>query len=191
MTTVLNRASADGSGQIFSDSGSVIVDADGAVLSFAAATATAIEVHHAIRLSSGLIHAAMPSWLLDRLRVPDQQVLASERSDTTFTVAVDAASGIGTGISAHDRARTLRLLADESTVAKDLVRPGHVLPVRCDDNGFRARRRCWELAVDLVVARGFPPAAVATHLVNDNGDLLDADAAVTFAVDYGLEIYVL
>jgi 3,4-dihydroxy 2-butanone 4-phosphate synthase len=189
MTTMLTRATADPAAQIFSDGATVIVDAEGAVLSFPAATATAIELHHAIRLSSGLIHAAMPSWLLDRLRVPDQPVFASERSDATFTVAVDAASGIGTGISAHDRARTLRVLADRATVADDLLRPGHVLPVRCDDGGFRARRRCWELAVDLVAAGGLPPVAVVARLVDDNGDVLDADAALAFAVDHGLPVH--
>ncbi|OBC06554.1 MULTISPECIES: 3,4-dihydroxy-2-butanone-4-phosphate synthase [unclassified Gordonia (in: high G+C Gram-positive bacteria)] len=188
MTTMLTRA-VDPAAEIFSGGATVIVDDDGAVLSFPAAAATAVELHHAIRLSSGLIHAAMPSFLLDRLRVPDQPVLASERSDATFTVAVDAASGIGTGISAHDRARTLQVLADQATVADDLVRPGHVLPVRCDDGGFRARRRCWELAVDLVVAEGFPPVAVVARLVDDIGDVLDADAALAFAVDHGLQVH--
>ena len=128
----------------------------------------------------------MPSFLLDKLRIPDQPVLSSENCGSSFTVAVDAADGIGTGISAHDRAHTLRVLADGKSVADDLVRPGHVLPIRCDDGGFRARRRCWELAVDLVTAAGHPPVAVAARLADDAGESLDETSAVAFALSHGL-----
>jgi len=106
-----------------------VLDEAGAVLAFPAATATTGQLHFAIRYSSGLIHAAMPTSRLDELRVPDQPVLTSENSGTSFTVAVDATAGIGTGISAQDRAHTMRVLADPQTVADDLIRPGHVLPV--------------------------------------------------------------
>lgn len=122
----------------------------------------------------------MPSSLLDRLRIPDQQVLAAEHNQNGFTVAVDAATGIGTGISAGDRARTMRVLADPGTVAGDLIRPGHVLPVRCSDGGYAHRRRVWELAVDLVRAAGHAPVAMACRLVGDDGDVLSSDAALEF-----------
>ena len=132
----------------------ILLDEAGAVLAFPAVTATARQLHFAIRYSSGLIHAAMPGSRLDHLRVPDQPVLTSENSGTSFTVSVDATSGIGTGISAHDRAHTMRVLADPLTAADDLTRPGHVLPIRCADGGFAERARVWELAVDLVSAAG-------------------------------------
>ena len=90
----------------------ILLDEAGAVLVFPAATATWRQLHFAIRYSSGLIHAAMPTSRLDQLRVPDQPVLASENSGTSFTVSVDATTGIGTGISAYDRAHTMRVLAD-------------------------------------------------------------------------------
>lgn len=166
--------------------GLVLLDPEGAVLVFPAATATAAQLAFAIRHSSGLIHAAMPSFLLDKLRIPDQPVLAAENSGSSFTIAVDASDGIGTGISAHDRAHTLRVLADAGSVADDLVRPGHVLPIRCDDGGFQARRRCWELAVDLVTSAGHTPVAVAARLVDDAGDVLDEMSAVAFALGHGL-----
>jgi 3,4-dihydroxy 2-butanone 4-phosphate synthase len=145
-------------------------------------------MHLAIRYSSGLIHAAMPTSRLDQLRVPDQSVLTSENSQTSFTVSVDAATGIGTGISAHDRAHTMRVLADPGTVTDDLTRPGHVLPIRCADGGFAERARVWELAVDLVSAAGHSPIAVVCRLVNDSGDLLDDLAANAFALCHDLPL---
>ncbi|MGE2716829.1 3,4-dihydroxy-2-butanone-4-phosphate synthase [Mycolicibacterium litorale] len=166
----------------------LLLDEAGAVLAFPAATATTAQLHFAIRHSSGLIHAAMPSALLDALRVPDQQVLDAEASGTGFTVAVDAAAGIGTGISARDRAHTMRVLADPRTVAADLIRPGHVLPIRCADGGHAARPRVWELACDLVAAAGHPPVAVVCRLVSDSGDLLTGAAAESFAAAYDLPI---
>lgn len=155
---------------------------------FAADVATTAQLAFAIRHSSGLVHAAMPSFLLDKLRIPDQPVFASEDSRLSFTVAVDAANGIGTGISAHDRARTLRVLADGSSVPDDLVRPGHVMPVRCDDGGYRSRRRCWELAVEQVTAQGHAPVAVAVRLVDESGDILDPAAAFSFGVTHGISV---
>src|SRR3954469_2228756 len=76
----------------------IVLDEAGAVLAFPAATASSGQLHFAIRYSSGLIHAAMPTSRLDELRVPDQPVLTSENSGTSFTVSVDATTGIGTGI---------------------------------------------------------------------------------------------
>ncbi|MGE2834037.1 3,4-dihydroxy-2-butanone-4-phosphate synthase [Mycobacterium sp. SMC-4] len=160
----------------------------GAVLVQPAATVTAASLHFAIRHSSGLIHAAMPSADLDRLRIPDQPVLSIEDRGTGFTVAVDAAAGIGTGISAADRAHTLRVLADPGTAPADLIRPGHVLPIRCSDDGYAGRRRVWELAVDFVRAAGHAPVAMACRLVDDDGDILTRDAAVEFGFTHRIAI---
>ncbi len=159
----------------------ILSDTAGAVLVQPAATVTAATLHFAIRHSSGLIHAAMPSSELDRLRIPDQQVLAAENSGTGFTVAVDAATGIGTGISAADRAHTLRLLAAKSTRPGDLIRPGHVLPIRCSDGGYATRPRIWELAVDLIQAAGHRPVAMVCTLLDDDGETLGEHAAARFA----------
>jgi 3,4-dihydroxy 2-butanone 4-phosphate synthase len=166
----------------------VFLDEGGALLAFPAATATTAQLHFAISHSSGLVHAAMPSSLLDHLRIPDQQVLASENSGASFTVAVDAVSGIGTGISARDRAHTMRVLADAGTAADDLTRPGHVLPVRCSDGGFAQRPRPWELAVDLCTAAGHPPVVVMCRLVDDAGEILDGLAATLFALNHHLAL---
>jgi 3,4-dihydroxy 2-butanone 4-phosphate synthase/GTP cyclohydrolase II len=166
----------------------VFLDEDGALLAFPAATATTAQLHFAVSHSSGIVHAAMPSSLLDNLRVPDQPVLASEDNGTSFTVAVDAASGIGTGISARDRAHTLRVLADPATGADDLTRPGHVLPVRCADGGFAERARPWECAVDLTRAAGHSPVTVMCRLVDDAGEVLDGLTATLFALNHQLAL---
>jgi 3,4-dihydroxy 2-butanone 4-phosphate synthase len=166
----------------------ILLDERGAVLAFPAATATSTQLHFAIRHSAGLIHAAMPSARLDQLQIPDQWVLPSENSGAGFTVAVDAAEGITTGISARDRAHTLRVLADPATVPADLIRPGHVMPIRCADRGFAVRERPWELAVDLVAAAGHPPIAVACRLVTDEGDTVDDDHADAFAYRHDLPV---
>lgn len=169
--------------------GSVILpDAAGAVLAQPADAVSAASMHFAIRHSSGLIHAAMPGADLDRLRIPDQQVLAAEDSGTGFTVAVDAASGIGTGISAADRARTLRVLAARGSTPDDLIRPGHVLPIRCHDGGYPARPRVWELAVGLVRSAGHRPVAMVCRLVGDDGDVLSTAAAAEFAVAHQIPL---
>lgn len=159
----------------------VLLDDTSAVLAFPAATATATRMHFAIRHSCGFIHAATPTSMLDRLRVPDQPILASHHSGNAFTAAVDAATGIGTGISAHDRARTVRVLADPHTAPDDLVRPGHVLPIRCADGGFSERRRVWELAGDLTARAGHPPVAVVCRLVRDDGEARTGADAVSWA----------
>jgi 3,4-dihydroxy 2-butanone 4-phosphate synthase len=167
----------------------VLLDGAGAVLAFPAATATASQLHFAIRYSSGLIHAAMPTSRLDQLRVPVQPVLASEDSGTSFTVSVDATTGIGTGISAQDRAHTMRVLADPRAVPDDLTRPGHVLPIRCADGGFAERPRSSELAVDLVSSAGHPPVAVVCRLLDDeSGDPLDEVSATVFALCHDLPL---
>jgi 3,4-dihydroxy 2-butanone 4-phosphate synthase len=168
----------------------VLLDHGGALLAFPAATATMAQLHFAIRYSSGLVHAAMPSARLAHLRIPDQWRMPSEDSGTGFTVAVDAAEGITTGISAGDRAHTLRVLADPQTVPDDLIRPGHVMPIRCADGGFGEAPRPWELAVDLTVAAGHAPVAVACRLIGEDGDTMNGDAAQLFAEYHGLPLCV-
>ena len=167
----------------------ILLDEAGAILVFPAATATSRQLHFAIRYSSGLIHAAVLTSRLDDLRVPYQPVLASEKSVTSFTVSVDATTGIGTGISAHDWAHTMRVLADPDAAPNDLTWPGHVLPIRCADGGFAERARPWELAVDLVSGAGHPPVAVVCLLIDDeSGDPLDEVAAAVFALCHDLPL---
>ncbi|GAB92010.1 3,4-dihydroxy-2-butanone-4-phosphate synthase [Gordonia rhizosphera] len=165
----------------------ILLDSDGAVLTFPAQLATAEAVHFAVRYSSGLIHAAVPSARLDELRIPDQPALASEHSGIPFTVAVDAV-GVGTGISGTDRAATLRTLAAADTTYRDLRRPGHVIPIRCR-TGFDDPT-IWDTCIDVVSAMGYRPVAVACRLVTELGETRNDHDARQFASEHELAISV-
>ncbi|WP_167735445.1 3,4-dihydroxy-2-butanone-4-phosphate synthase [Rhodococcus sp. 1R11] len=163
----------------------IFVDQHGdGVLFFAGSRSTISLLHFAIRHSTGLILALLRHNRLDNLRIPDQPVFASEQSTLKFTVAVDAATGVTTGISAHDRALTLRTLADPTSTPASVTRPGHVLPVRCEgtdqDSDFAK-------ALDLVArADSRCLAAGACHLVADSGETLRGSSLSAFARTHDL-----
>jgi 3,4-dihydroxy 2-butanone 4-phosphate synthase/GTP cyclohydrolase II len=103
---------------------------------------------------------------------------------------VDAADGIGTGISAADRARTIRLLADPTAVARDFNRPGHVVPLRAKEGGVLRRPGHTEAAVDLAGMAGLHPAGVLCEIVSqkDDGDMARRDELEVFAEEHGLAL---
>lgn len=162
----------------------VVVDEAYAILAFAGRTASVAQLDFAVRHSSGLIFALLSSARLDQLRVPNQQVLPSEQGTVEITVAVDAARDIGTGISARDRAQTLRVLADPATRPHDLVRPGHILPIRCLTQG--APSHIWDRILAFMITSFGESVAGACHLVADSGELLCADAAIHLAATHDL-----
>jgi 3,4-dihydroxy 2-butanone 4-phosphate synthase/GTP cyclohydrolase II len=90
---------------------------------------------------------------------------------TAYTVTVDAADRLTTGISASDRAHTLRVLADPATRPEGLTRPGHILPLRADDGGVRARDGHTEAAVDLLKLAGLTPVGAISEIVGDDGEM--------------------
>ncbi|WP_415972443.1 3,4-dihydroxy-2-butanone-4-phosphate synthase [Rhodococcus sp. 077-4] len=154
------------------------------VLFFAGSRSTVSLLHFAIRHSTGLILALLRHDRLDQLRIPDQPVFASEQSALNFTVAVDAATGVTTGISAHDRALTLRTLADPTSTPASVTRPGHVLPVRCEGTN---RDSDFSRALDLVArADSRSLAAGACHLVADSGETLRGSSLSAFARTHDL-----
>lgn len=138
----------------------------------AAQSATSQWVGWAIRNTSGYLCAPMPRWLADRLELP---LMVSKNEDpfrTAYTVTVDAATGVSTGISASDRAHTLRVLADPTSQVDDLIRPGHVVPLRARDGGVLERTGHTEAAVDLCRLAGLEPVGALAELVNDEGEML-------------------
>ncbi|MFP5334710.1 MAG: bifunctional 3,4-dihydroxy-2-butanone-4-phosphate synthase/GTP cyclohydrolase II [Actinomycetes bacterium] len=139
-----------------------------------------------VRWTSGLVCVPMTGPALDRLGLPLMVERNEESLRTAYTVTVDARTGITTGISAADRARTARLLADPSSTAHDLVRPGHLLPLRARDGGVLERRGHTEAAVDLVRLAGREPAGVLAELVHDDGSMMRAVASRAFADEHGL-----
>jgi len=139
---------------------------DEADLIFAAAHATSELVSFVVRHTSGFLCAAVTDDDADRLDLPPMHHVNEDRHGTAYAVSVDARRGTGTGISAHDRAATLRLLAATDTVAADLTRPGHVVPLRARHGGVLARRGHTEAAVDLMRIAGLTPVAGLCELVS-------------------------
>ncbi|MBV9126546.1 MAG: 3,4-dihydroxy-2-butanone-4-phosphate synthase, partial [Verrucomicrobia bacterium] len=139
----------------------------------AAELATPELIAFMIRYTSAVICVPMVGADLDRLELPLMLPTQanSDRMRTAFTVTVDAAAGVSTGISAADRARTIRVLADPATRATDLTRPGHVFPLRYRDGGVLRRAGHTEAAVDLARLAGLRPAGVLAEIVNDDGTM--------------------
>jgi len=157
-------------------------------LILAAATATPAQIGFAVRHSSGLLCAPMSAARADALQLP---LMVRENADplrTAYTVSVDAAEGVTTGISATDRARTLRVLAGEDTVPTDLIRPGHVLPLRAKDGGVLERRGHTEAAVDLTRLAGLPAVGMIVELVHDDGEMMRGPALRDFADAHDLRM---
>jgi 3,4-dihydroxy 2-butanone 4-phosphate synthase/GTP cyclohydrolase II len=139
-----------------------------------------------VRHSSGLVCLPMTGAALDRLDIPPMVQQNEDRMQTAFAVSVDAKSGVSTGISARDRAHTARLLADPATTVGDLVRPGHVLPLRARDGGVLVRPGHTEAAVDLAQLAGREPAGVIAELVEDDGSMRRAASCRAFADEHHL-----
>lgn len=138
----------------------------------AAATSTPEWVAWTIRQTSGLLCAPMTGDLVQRLSLPQMVRDNQDPRSTAYTVSVDARVGVTTGISATDRCRTLQTLADSRTEATDLVRPGHVFPLRARSAGVLERRGHTEAAVDLCRLAGLAPVAAIAELVDDNGAMM-------------------
>jgi len=130
----------------------------------------------------------LPGAELDRLQLPLMTQQNRERMRTAYTISVDAADGVSTGISAADRARTIRLLANPQTQPDELVRPGHVFPLRYREGGVLRRAGHTEAAVDLVRLAGLQPAGVLAQVVNDDGTMARLPQLVKFAKKHKLKL---
>ena len=155
---------------------------------FAAEKATPRNVSFMVRYTSGVVCVPMEGGDLDRLHLPLMTQQNAERMRTAYTISVDAARGVSTGISAADRAHTIRLLANPQTRPDDLVRPGHVFPLRYREGGVLRRAGHTEAGVDLARIAGLHPAAVIAEVVNDNGTMARLPALLKFARQHRLKI---
>jgi 3,4-dihydroxy 2-butanone 4-phosphate synthase/GTP cyclohydrolase II len=138
---------------------------------FAAAMATPELLAFTIRYTSGVICMPMREAELDRLQLPQMTAHNTEPHRTAFTLSVDSRDGVSTGISAADRATTISKLVDPATTPMDLVRPGHVFPLRYTEGGVLRRAGHTEAAVDLARLAGLPEAGVLCEVVNDDGTM--------------------
>ncbi len=168
----------------------VVVDAedreDEGDLVFAASKATPDLLGFTIRWTSGVVCVAVEGEVLDRLAIPLMTPHNRERMRTAYTISVDARNGITTGISAADRARTVRVLVDSATEPYELVQPGHVFPLRSRPDGVLVRPGHTEASVDLARLAGLTPAGVIAEIVNDDGSMKRGQDLRDFADGHGL-----
>ena len=136
-------------------------------LIFASELATPELVAFMVRYTSGYICVAVTEADADRLDLPPMFRVNQDRHGTAYTVTVDAREGITTGISASDRATTIRTLAAADTTAHDLTRPGHIVPLRAKDGGVLRRPGHTEAAVDLAVLAGLRPSGALCEIVSE------------------------
>ena len=141
-----------------------------------------------IRHTSGYLCAPMPNAIADRLELPPMVERNEDVRGTAYTISVDAADRVSTGISAADRAHTLRVLADPASTPDQLIRPGHVIPLRAVDGGVRERAGHTEAAVDLMRLAGLEPVAVIGELVEDGGDMMRLPGLIELGAREGLPV---
>jgi len=159
-------------------------------LIFAAELATPELVAFTVRHSSGLICVPMTGQDCDRLGLPPMFHSNQDRKGTAYTVSVDAKDGVTTGISASDRALTMRVLADADTNSEDLTRPGHVLPLRSREGGVLVRPGHTEAAIDLLVLAGLRPVAGICEVVSsiDVGEMARLPELTIFAKEHDMAL---
>jgi 3,4-dihydroxy 2-butanone 4-phosphate synthase / GTP cyclohydrolase II len=157
-------------------------------LIMAAQHATSEAVAFMIRYTSGIICVPMEEQQLARLELPQMVPVNDEGQRTAFTVSVDARAGTTTGVSSADRAATICALADESSVAADFVRPGHIFPLRSRRGGVLVRAGHTEAAVDLCRLAGLKPVGVLCEVMNEDGSMARRPQLQEFARRHQLKI---
>ncbi|SEB37678.1 3,4-dihydroxy 2-butanone 4-phosphate synthase / GTP cyclohydrolase II [Paramicrobacterium humi] len=125
-----------------------------------------------IRHTSGYICAPMTNEIADRLQLPLMVTESEDPRGTAYTISVDASDRVSTGISAADRAHTLRTLGDPASTPASIIRPGHVLPLRAVDGGVRERNGHTEAAVDLMKLAGLSPVGAICEVTRDDGEMM-------------------
>lgn len=141
-----------------------------------------------VRYTSGIICLSMTGKRLDELQIPQMVSQNTESYRTAFTVSVDYRHGTTTGVSATDRAATIKALVSATTKPDDLCRPGHIFPLRYREGGVLVRAGHTEAAVDLSTMAGLSPAGVLCELVNDDGSMARIPELYKFAKEHGIRI---
>ncbi len=158
-------------------------------LVMAAEHVTPEAINFMARFGRGLVCVPTTSERLQQLGVERMVVQNRETFKTDFQVSVDASIGISTGISAADRARTIQVMAEPTTVPSDLVQPGHVFPLRAKPGGVLRRAGHTEAAVDLAVLAGCRPIAVICEIMNDDGSMARLPQLTRFAKKHRLRLF--
>lgn len=149
---------------------------------------TADDVNFMATHGRGLICAPITQNIAQKLDLPLMVPTGSDHHGTAFTVTVDAAHGISTGISSSDRAKTLQLLAHKTTSPNDFVRPGHIFPLIAKDGGVLVREGHTEAAVDLCEMAGLTGAGVICEILNEDGSCARVPSLLEMAKRFNLKI---
>ena len=158
-------------------------------LVMAADCITTEAVNFMITKGKGLLCVPMREEALKRLDIPLMTRHNTDRHGTKFTITVDAAIGTTTGISAPERAVTIKNLADPNSHAKDFIRPGHIFPLLAEKGGVLKRAGHTEASVDLAEMAGRAPVAAICEIIRDDGEMARLDDLIPFAKEHGLKIF--
>lgn len=157
-------------------------------LVMAATFVTPEHINFMARYGRGIICVPMDTKRLDELRLHPMVSPSEDPMKTAWTISVDAKDGVTTGISAHDRARTIQVLINPETRAEQLTRPGHIFPLRAKEGGVLRRAGHTEAAVDLARMAGVSPAGVICEIMSDDGTMARTPQLFEFAVQHTLKI---
>lgn len=155
---------------------------------FAAETMTVPQMALTIRHGSGIVCLCLTEERLEQLDLPMMVQNNTSSYGTGFTVTIEAAQGVTTGVSATDRLTTIRTAIADNAKPEDLNRPGHVFPLRGRAGGVLTRGGHTEATIDLVTLAGFKPAGVLCELTNDDGSMAHAPEAVVFAKQHNMPV---
>ncbi len=157
-------------------------------LVMAAARVRPEDINFMARFGRGLICLTLTRSRCEQLRLPLMVGETDRRQTTNFTVSIEAAEGVTTGISAHDRARTIRAAVAPDARPEDLRQPGHIFPLMAQPGGVLNRAGHTEAGCDLARLAGFEPAAVIVEILNEDGSMARRDDLVAFAREHGLRM---
>jgi len=157
-------------------------------LTIAAEKVTSEAINFMAKHARGLICLSLSAEICDALHLPQMSSRNTSRFGTAFTESIEAAEGVTTGISAADRAHTIRVAIDPSSKSTDLVRPGHVFPLRAREGGVLVRAGQTEAAVDLARLAGFRPGGVICEIMNDDGSMARVPHLREFCARHGLKM---
>jgi 3,4-dihydroxy 2-butanone 4-phosphate synthase / GTP cyclohydrolase II len=157
-------------------------------LVIAAEHATPDAINFMARYGRGLICLTLTRERCERLQLPPMTSRNGTKHGTAFTVSIEAATGVTTGISAADRARTVQAAVARHAKASDLVQPGHVFPLQAQDGGVLMRAGHTEAGCDLAAMAGLVPAAVICEIMKDDGTMARLPDLQVFAKEHGLKI---
>ncbi|MGL9733489.1 MAG: 3,4-dihydroxy-2-butanone-4-phosphate synthase [Symbiopectobacterium sp.] len=155
---------------------------------FTAENMTVEQMAMTIRYGSGIVCLCLTEERRRQLELPMMVENNTSHYQTGFTVTIEAAKGVTTGVSASDRMKTVRAAIADDARASDLNRPGHVFPLRAQPGGVLTRGGHTEASVDLATLVGFKPAAVLCELTNDDGSMARAPEVITFAKQHGMSV---